>query len=40
METLINIFLLLRKGAYLYEYMDSWVIFNEALLPDKKSVLQ
>ena len=29
--------LLLRKGAYPYEYMDSWERFNEIKLPDKKS---
>ena len=28
--------LLLRKGVYPYEYMDSWKRFNEAPLPDKK----
>ena len=28
--------LLLRKGVYPYEYMDSWEIFNETSLPDKK----
>ena len=27
--------LLLRKGVYLYEYMDSWEKFNEASLPSK-----
>ena len=26
---------LLRKGVYLYEYMDSWDRFNEILLPPK-----
>ena len=31
--------LLLRKGVYPYEYMDSWERFNETL-PDKKSFLQ
>ena len=36
MEVLIN-FLLLRKGIYPYEYMDSGEKFNEALLPDKES---
>ena len=30
--------LLLRKGAYPYEYMDSWKEFNETLLPDKKKL--
>ena len=29
--------LLLRKGVYLYEYMDSWKRFNEESLPDKES---
>ena len=29
--------LLLKKGAYLYEYMDSWERFNETSLPPKKS---
>ena len=28
--------LLLRKGVYPYEYMDSWERFNEASLPSKK----
>ena len=28
--------LLLRKGVYPYEYMDSWERFNEKLLPSKK----
>ena len=28
--------LLLRKGVYPYEYMDSWERFDEPLLPDKK----
>ena len=27
--------LLLRKGVYLYEYMDSWKTFNETELPSK-----
>ena len=27
--------LLLRKGLYPYEYMDSWERFNEESLPDK-----
>ena len=26
--------LLLRKGVYLYEYMDNWERFNETSLPD------
>ena len=29
--------LLLRKGVFPYEYMDSWVRFNETSLPDKKA---
>ena len=29
--------LLLRKGVYPYEYMDSWERFKEESLPDKKS---
>ena len=28
--------LLLRKGAYPYEYMDSWIRFDETSLPYKK----
>ena len=28
--------LLLRKGVYPYEYMDSWERFDETSLPDKK----
>ena len=28
--------LLLRKGVYPYEYMDSWNRFNKTSLPDKK----
>ena len=28
--------LLLRKGAYLYEYMDDWEKFNKAALPEKE----
>ena len=28
--------LLIQKGAYPYEYMDSWERFNEISLPDKK----
>ena len=34
----INKFIfLLRKGVYLYEYMDSWQIFDETSLPNKKA---
>ena len=29
--------LLLRKGVYPYEYMDSWKRFDETSLPDKKA---
>ena len=29
--------LLLRKGVYPYEYMDSWERFNEISLPNKES---
>ena len=29
--------LLLRKGVYPYEYMDSWGRFNETPLPDKEA---
>ena len=29
--------LLIRKGVYPYEYMDSWENFNETELPDKES---
>ena len=30
-----NFILLLRKGVYLYEYMDDWEISNEISLPEK-----
>ena len=30
--------LLLRKGVYPYEYMDSWERFNQIALPDKKGL--
>ena len=33
---LINVFLLLRKRVYPYEYMDSWEKFDENTLPPKK----
>ena len=29
--------MLLRKGIYRYEYMDSWEKFNETVLPPKKT---
>ena len=29
--------MLLRKGVYLYEYMDIWDWFDETFLPDKKA---
>ena len=29
--------LLLRKGVFPYEYMDSWEIFDEELLPEKEA---
>ena len=29
--------LLLRKGVYPYEYMDSWERFHETSLPDKEA---
>ena len=28
--------LLLRKGAYPYEYIDDWKKFNETTLPEKE----
>ena len=31
--------LLLRKGVYPYEHMDSWERFNETSLPDDKKAL-
>ena len=36
-EDINKFVLLLRKGVYPYEYMDSWERFNETLLPDKKA---
>ena len=35
-EDLNNFTLLLRKGAYPSEYMDSWEKFNETSLPNKE----
>ena len=34
-EDINKFVLLLRKGVYPYEYMDSWERFNETSLPDK-----
>ena len=36
MVIIINV-LLLRKGVYLYEYIDSWEKFNEISLPPKEA---
>ena len=36
-KTLIDLFWLLRKGVYPYEYMDNWERFEETLLPSKES---
>ena len=36
-KTLINLFLLLRKGVYPSEYMDSWERFDKTSLPDKEA---
>ena len=36
-EDLNKFILLLRKGVYPYEYMDSWPRFDETSLPDKKA---
>ena len=30
--------LLLRKGVYLYEYIDDWEMFNESTLPEKGEI--
>ena len=35
-EGIIKFILLLRKGVYPYEYMDSWKKFDENVLPNKK----
>ena len=32
-----KLILLLRKGVYPYEYMDSWVKFDEPSLSDKET---
>ena len=29
--------LLLKKGVYSYEYMDSWKIYDETTLPNKEA---
>ena len=36
-EDINKFILLLRKGVYPYEYMDSWERFNEISLPYKKA---
>ena len=36
-ENFNKFILLLRKGVYPYEYMDSWERFDETLLPDKEA---
>ena len=36
-EDINKFILLLRKGVYPYEYMDSWERFDEASLPDKET---
>ena len=36
MVTLISFFLLLRKGIYPYEYMDSWEKSDENTIPPKE----
>ena len=36
-EDINKFILLLRKGVYPYEYMDSWERFNEISLPDKEA---
>ena len=36
-EDINKFVLLLRKGVYPYEYMDSWEKFNETSLPDKNT---
>ena len=36
-KDLSKFILLLRKGVYLYEYMDSWEGFHETMLPTKES---
>ena len=36
-EDINKLIMLLRKGVYRYEYMDSWERFNETSLPDKEA---
>ena len=36
-KDLSKFILLLRKGVYLYKYMDSWEGFHETMLPTKES---
>ena len=36
-KMLMNFVLLLKKGVYPYEYMDSWERFDETSLPDKEA---
>ena len=38
-EDINKFILLLRKGVYPYECMDSWERFNETSLPDKEAFL-
>ena len=35
-EEINKFILLLRKGVYLYEYIDSWERFDEKSLPDEE----
>ena len=37
-EDIYKFILLLRKGIYPYEYMDSWGKFDDISLPNKKSI--
>ena len=36
-EDINKFVLLLRKGVYPYEYMDSWKRFDDTTLPDKRA---
>ena len=36
MNTLTNFFFI-KKGVFLYEYINSWERFNETALPNKKA---